>query len=370
MLAWLLCLAPAAVNANAFAELLPRLHGPVTPAPTAPEPRTGAVGFADSPLVARKLEGLSIPLPLQVGGLSLGRLRLIGGVATPAAGAQALASGLAWQAGGEGGPRVGISALTSGVEGAAADGGEWLTRAQLRLPLPGLAPTAALSLDVAEYVDLGAGGAGGGATGLALHLQALGGDWAFGVARADAGYRPLGARVPAGQTRIELRARYAVGDWKLEQRLRLRRLRQKRAGPAVAWRSETTLRRIGWRAWRLDTGFWIAGHTTQARARRFGWRVAGQRAIHIAGFAGSLRPNLALDLRAGAHSDWRLRSGLRLGLARLPQRLSLSLNWVAEGWRKPAPQSSALRVMLRYRVNANTVLPRVAAVFERLLPGR
>lgn len=397
----LLALAAPAAHADALAERLPRLHAPVA----TPQPHAGAIAVGESDLVSRTVAGVSVPLHLEAAGHSLGTARLIGGVDTSAADGTAV-GGLAWQAGGPDGLAAGLGVLRTGLPAVA--GGGLLTQASLRLPLPFLQNAPSLGLAFGSYA--GDAQQDGGAAGrLSLAANVLGGRYSLSYAQAQAGFHPPGSQLTANQISLDLSARYALGRYQLEQRLRFRQVRPGQPGETNTWRSDTfwsgpvaglipfmtTFRlhlglrfrretdrhasHTGWlleaqgggislRAWRFDTRLALGRTAACTPIGHVAWQMGGTRPIRLGNFVSSLTTHFGVKLRTSTRTRWRMRAGVRLEMQHSVRQMSFGVHWTTNNWHGNARDQSTWRVMFRYSIAATSALPRLALAIRQLMP--
>lgn len=397
-----LALAAPAVCANASAELLPRLHE----AGAAPQPLTGSIDISDSNLVSRTVTGVSLPLPVNAAGRSLGTVRLIGGVDTSTENGAAV-GGLAWQTGGPDGLGTSLGVVRTGLPAVA--GGGVLTQAGLRLPLPLLKKATSVGLTLGWYAgdDDQIGGAAGR---LSFAAEVFGGRYSLSYAQAQSGFHPLGSQLTANQSNLDLSARYTLGRYQLYQRLRFRRVRAGQPSEIRTWRSDTfwggpvgdlsplitsfqlhaglrsrhglDRRRsdtgwlleaqgegISWQAWRFETRLAFEQTATRKSMRHATWRLGGARPIRLGAFAGNLATHLGVRLRTNTQTGWRLRSGVRLKMQNDARQLALDIHWVTDNGQNSTHAEPSWRVMFSYSIAATEALPSLAMAVGQLVPG-
>lgn len=365
-------------------------------------PAAKPITVTQSQSVARSLYGTS--LPLKFGG-ELGRLgtgRILGGVETAGTGAaQALSTGVAWQARMPGLELLQFTGLQTGTEGAGLEGDQFLGSmlAQSALGDSWYAPS--LGLDVLTLRGQQNGQSlGGSAFGLSLAGPVARGTYKLRLGRADSEFRPLGSLVPAGQTMLETRFEYplfathklsnqfglyqeSVGVDPLEtwsNKLQLTGLAPQAwgAGNSLTWRAGTYARRsasgeiddqaldlsvlashaLGSRWLVSNALIWHKGFDpllpTAPQARYTAWRLIGERRLGDGTYQGFLRPTLSLRRSVQDFVDWDLQAGVELQLSRLTRHFSMHINYVSPRLRSAlAPAQAGMQVLLQFKFNAN-----------------
>lgn len=393
-------------GANLFAELLPRLHGPITAEPSAPG---GQAKLSQTPkLFPPGLKSVDLATALQWHGQPLGQARAFGSVSPPGTATHTVSSGLAWAIGSPAAAGLDLGVLHTGLEGPTADGGELLAvaSATLRLGEAWFAPTLTMEYATVE------GDAGtpaeveGSATRLSVEGKALGATYGLRLTEAEVGFRPLGAGPTAGRSAAEFTTAVALpAGAALGNSLRVIRLA---STAASRWQHATTLSfpspfrgfkslrlqasfgqrtlssasevstwrlRVGtggfaWRDWRLGGALTLGQRRVDGlRADRRGWFFSGKRWITLGGLRGSLRSSVKLSR---IESAWRVRSGIDLALGRRNRRLSMHIDYVAGAWTSRLRGHNSMHFTLRYQVNPSAILPGFASAFgqlTRLSPG-
>ncbi|MDN5937107.1 MAG: hypothetical protein L0H83_00425 [Salinisphaera sp.] len=389
-----LCYASCA-GANLFADRLSRLHGPLTGKHNSAW--AGDIALPESRLVARSLEGLSLPVDLAWHGRALGQARFVGGVARDKHGVRVASSGVLWSLATPDSAGLRLGALQTGMEGS-REGGEVLVNAATWLPLAALWSAPELRLEYASFHGESGAGVRGDALRLSVRGETVDGDYGLRFTHSDAGFQPYGRRVAAGRSAGRLFVNYAWKPWlTLHNELRVDRVFPHGHITRSSWRNTSSLSleailpeiemlqlstSLGQRArrghaplpvqavaaqatgmqlagWQLRSGLsWEYGASLEFEdaAARWLWSIAGKRWLRVGALAGWLRSGVQLT---DVDSGWGGRTRLGGSLAGVDQRLSMGVDYSAGVWSQYSQPESTVRVTMEYRLHPASLLAAV-----------